>query len=149
MPRLPDGRVRWNYRESAPGRWQSLVMSAEELIRRFLQHVLPARFHRVRRFGWWHPSAKAKREHLQGLLAGPALGSTGEPDAEPSASDQEVDPFDELERAETFVEAHTLPAAKAPVAPPLCRRCNQPMMCVGRWHGGQQPVASASAPPAS
>ncbi|HOW67191.1 MAG TPA: transposase, partial [Verrucomicrobiota bacterium] len=107
VPRLPDGRVRWPYRESAQGRWRSLVLSAEELIRRFLQHVLPAGFHRVRRFGWWHPSAKAKREHLQGLLAGRSMESTDSPALAPSVPEEDADPFDELERAETFVEAHT------------------------------------------
>ncbi|HRY50572.1 MAG TPA: transposase [Candidatus Paceibacterota bacterium] len=149
VPRLPDGRVRWPYRESAPGRWQSLVMSTEELIRRFLQHVLPAGFHRVRRFGWWHPAARAKREHVQRLLAGAAPGSTGEPALEPLVPDEGADPFDELERAETFVEAHTLPAAKGPMPPPLCPRCDRPMVCVARWHGGQHPVESARAPPTS
>ena len=76
VPRLPDGRVRWNYRDSHTARWQSLVLEPDELLRRFLQHlpaepflfasplsdrraaqagVLPAGFHRVRRFGWLAP----------------------------------------------------------------------------------------------
>jgi hypothetical protein len=147
VPRLPDGRVQWNYRESPTGRWRSLVLSAEELIRRFLQHVLPRGFHRVRRFGWWHPSAKAKREHVQELLAGASLGLTGESGPLPSVPDEEADPFDEPEAAENLVEAQTLPAAKAPVPPPLCPQCHRPMVCVGHWHGGQIPVAPARAPP--
>ena len=55
--RQAGGRVRWRYRESTTGRWQHLDLEPDELIRRFLQHVLPARFHRVRRFGWLHPAA--------------------------------------------------------------------------------------------
>jgi hypothetical protein len=152
VPQLPDGRVRWNYRDSQTNRWQSLVLEPQELIRRFLQHVLPAGFHRVRRFGWLHPSAKAKRERIQGLLDDRAPGaetptlavldSESEPD--------EVDPFDELERAEGFVETQTFAPVKSPTPPPRCPRCGRPMRCVGRWRPGSRDSglgADARAPP--
>ena len=39
LPLLPDGRLRWAYRESATGRPQRLDLEPCELIRRFLQHA--------------------------------------------------------------------------------------------------------------
>jgi len=113
---------------------------------------LPAGFHRVRRFGWLHPSAKAKRERIQGLLDDRAPGaetanlavldSESEPD--------EVDPFDELERAEGFVETQTFAPVKSPTPPPQCPRCGRPMQCLARWrpaHRGSGLASGARAPP--
>ena len=51
LTRLPDGRVLWPYRDSQSRQWQSLALEETELIRRFLQHVLPSGYHRVRRLG--------------------------------------------------------------------------------------------------
>jgi len=59
LPLLPDGRVRWRYRQSTTGHWQHLDLEPFELIRRFLQHVLPSGFHRVRRARQAQPRARA------------------------------------------------------------------------------------------
>jgi hypothetical protein len=32
-----------------PGRWKTMTLTAHEFIRRFLMHVLPAGFHRIRK----------------------------------------------------------------------------------------------------
>ncbi|MCL5095990.1 MAG: transposase [Candidatus Omnitrophica bacterium] len=117
------------------------------MIRRFLQHVLPSGFHRVRRFGWLHPSAKAKREHIQALLADRKVESTGPVCMGPEGPDEEFDPFDSLEAAETFDEVQTLACVRATVLPPRCPRCNRPMQCIGHWHRGQLPVAPSRDPP--
>ena len=69
---LPDGRVRWPYRDSTTGAWPHLDLEPFELLRRFLQHVLPAGFHRVRRFGWLHPAGRAKLNRVRALLHRPA-----------------------------------------------------------------------------
>ena len=37
-------------------------------IARFLQHVLPKRFRRVRAYGWQSPAAKAKFQRIRALL---------------------------------------------------------------------------------
>ena len=42
---------------------------AEQFMRRYLQHVPPPGQHRVRYFGWMHPSAKARRLKVETLLA--------------------------------------------------------------------------------
>src|SRR5450631_2560781 len=49
-----DGGVsfRWkDYRIDGPGRWKTMTLGAPEFIRRFLLHVLPKGFHRIRHYG--------------------------------------------------------------------------------------------------
>ena len=49
-----DGQVafRWkDYREDGLARWKTMTLSAHEFIRRFLVHVLPKGFHRIRHYG--------------------------------------------------------------------------------------------------
>ena len=63
-----DTRVAFSYRESQTGEKRECVLSAEEFLRRFLQHVLPKRFRRVRTYGWQSPAAKARRSLVHALL---------------------------------------------------------------------------------
>jgi len=43
---------RWkDYREDGLARWKTMTLSAHEFIRRFLVHVLPKGFHRIRHYG--------------------------------------------------------------------------------------------------
>jgi hypothetical protein len=58
LPRLPDGHLRWTYRDSQTHQLASVDLEPFELIRRFLQHVLPAGYSRVRYFGWLSPAAR-------------------------------------------------------------------------------------------
>jgi len=49
-----DGGVafRWkDYRRDGPNRWQTMTLHPFEFIRRFLMHVLPKGFHRIRHYG--------------------------------------------------------------------------------------------------
>jgi hypothetical protein len=55
LPVQPNGRLRWRYRDSATRAWRHVDLEPFELLRRFLQHVLPRGFHRVRRVGWSQP----------------------------------------------------------------------------------------------
>ena len=48
-----------------------MTLSADEFLRRFLQHVLPRGFHKVRYYGIWHPSAAPLRARLTMALAAP------------------------------------------------------------------------------
>jgi hypothetical protein len=63
-----DGRVRFRYQNSKTLQWKTMELDAEEFIRRFLQHVLPARFHKIRYSGLWHPRRRAKLKLLMDLL---------------------------------------------------------------------------------
>src|SRR5262249_26539599 len=55
---LDDDTVRIHYRDRKTGRRRTCRLSGEEFMRRFLQHVLPHGFHKVRYFGLWHPSQR-------------------------------------------------------------------------------------------
>jgi len=66
----PDGlgRVTFTYRQSGRRRWRPMQVTAEEFIRRFLQHVLPRGFQKVRHFGFAHPRARIDHEWLAMLV---------------------------------------------------------------------------------
>ena len=50
------------------GTVQRATVSGMEFVRRFLQHVLPKGFQRVRHYGWLGAAAKAKRQRILALL---------------------------------------------------------------------------------
>ena len=51
--KLEDGKVTFRYRTSDTGKLKTCVLPAEEFIRRFLQHVLPKGFVKVRYYGFF------------------------------------------------------------------------------------------------
>ncbi len=64
-----DQAVTFRYTDTASQQRQECTLSADEFMRRYLQHVLPAGQHRVRYFGWLHPAARARRLIVETLLA--------------------------------------------------------------------------------
>ena len=71
---------RWkDYRTDGPGRWKTMTLSPHEFIRRFLMHVLPKGFHRIRHYGLFANGNRAENVALaRKLLAMPP--SVSEPD---------------------------------------------------------------------
>jgi hypothetical protein len=53
------------YQDSTDLKWKNLRLTGEELLRRYLQHVLPQRFHKVRYYGLWAPANRKKLHQLQ------------------------------------------------------------------------------------
>ena len=54
------GVVKWkDYRLEGPDRYKVMTLSVAEFIRRFLMHVLPKRFHRIRHYGLFANGARA------------------------------------------------------------------------------------------
>jgi hypothetical protein len=66
---LEDGKVTFRYQESDTRRWKTMTLTAEEFLRRYLQHVLPEGFHKVRYFGLWSPANRKKLKEVQQQLA--------------------------------------------------------------------------------
>jgi len=129
---LPEGQVRWDYRESKTGRPAAIQLDPQEWMRRFLQHVLPRNFARVRTFGWLHPAAKVRANRVRALLRqAPLLTPTEEQTWHPP-------PDPDLETA-------SQPATKN-AQPILCPRCQQAMRWVGAWSPGQ-PMLLPNRPP--
>jgi len=80
---LEDGHVRFSYRDSRAttgARRKTMTLAAPEFIRRFLLHVLPAGFHRIRYFGFLanrhRRDTLARCRHLLGVS--PASSPTAE-----------------------------------------------------------------------
>ena len=80
---LADGKVTFRWRDSAHHNEQKLMtLSLDEFLRRFLLHLLPKGFVRIRNFGFL---ANRRRSALLPLCFH-SLGSAQEPQAEPGAS---------------------------------------------------------------
>jgi len=82
-----------NYRAKGPARYTTMTLATGEFIRRFLIHVLPQGFHRIRHYGLFAGSAKADRIATARKLldmpvpsVSPKANSTGE------AADDTLDP---------------------------------------------------------
>ena len=73
-----DGLITFGYTESGSGVRKTCTLEAHEFLRRFLQHVLPRGFHKVRYFGWLHPRAGKRFLLVQSLLAVPLILSRRE-----------------------------------------------------------------------
>lgn len=124
VAQLPDGRLRWSYRQSSTGQLTSLALQPMEFLRRFLQHTLPKGFARVRTFGWLHPAAKVRLNRVRALLGqAPKLTSAEEHTWNPP-------PDPEWET--------TPPQPSTPTPQPvLCPHCQKAMRLVGSWHPGR------------
>lgn len=107
LERFEDGRVTFRYRDNRSGQITRCTVSASEFIERFLQHVLPRGFTKVRYYGLYAPSRHADLDHVRALRPAPPRMQAPAPTA-PSAP---------------------LPA-EAPLAIPSAERC--PVCRVGR-----------------
>jgi hypothetical protein len=61
---------RWkDYRQSGKMRRKTMTLSPDEFLRRFLLHVLPGGFHRIRHYGWLaNGNRKASLTRVRALL---------------------------------------------------------------------------------
>jgi hypothetical protein len=107
-----DGRgvtFRWkDYRAKGKTRYKAMTLSSEEFMRRFLLHVLPSGFHRIRHYGLLANGSRrlslAAAQRLLGVHA----------DATAAVADQSV--------------ANDEPDSKPPTL--ACRHCGRPMVIV-------------------
>ncbi|MEM7113212.1 MAG: transposase, partial [Chloroflexota bacterium] len=96
-----NNKVTFRYRQSDTGQWRICTLAAFEFLRRFLQHVLPKGFVKVRYYGIFAPSKRAQLAHCRQLLA--ALGST----------------------LPVLIDTNTTPSYH-----PICPTCGQPLHLV-------------------
>lgn len=64
---MQDGRVTFSYKPHKAG-WKTMTLPALQFLGRFLQHVLPTGFQKVRYYGFLHPSAKERFSALKQAL---------------------------------------------------------------------------------
>jgi hypothetical protein len=70
--KLQKGQVTFRYRDSTTRHWKTRTLPAEEFIRRFLQHVLPKGFQKVRYYGFFSAGQRPRLQQVRQLL-GPAI----------------------------------------------------------------------------
>src|SRR5262245_55128495 len=108
---------RWkDYRIDGPERWKTMTLQPHEFIRRFLLHVLPKGFHRIRRYGLFASGNRTANI----ARARELLGATP-PVVEP-----------EERKAVAPDEPRVLPCP--------CPRCGGPMMVIEVFDRGCQPT---------
>lgn len=76
---IEDGQVQFKYKDSRENAWKTMTLPAEEFIRRFLQHVLPQGFHKVRHYGILAPSNRALLHKAKEILPEPDPPAPSEP----------------------------------------------------------------------
>jgi Putative transposase/Transposase zinc-binding domain len=122
-----DGGVafRWkDYRLDGPDRWQTMTLHPHEFIRRFLLHVLPKGFHRIRHYGLFANGNRAANiARLRELLSVPPI-------------------VEEVEEEASSDDQRQLPCP--------CPRCGGRMIIIETFEPGCQPLdrPAASQPPA-
>ena len=76
-----------DYRRNGQARYRTMTLGAEEFIRRFLLHVLPKGFHRIRHYGLLaSANCKTNIARARGLMAAPM------PEVDPPAAHDTADP---------------------------------------------------------
>ena len=81
-----------DYRRDGQARYRTMTLAADEFIRRFLLHVLPKGFHRIRHYGLLaSPGCKANIARARELIAAPMPPADPPADARHSRSDATPD----------------------------------------------------------
>jgi hypothetical protein len=80
--KLADGKVTFRYTESSTGQTRICTLTAEEFIRRFLQHVLPKGFVKVRYYGLFSPGLRHRLHRARQLIGAQDTNEPEEPSQE-------------------------------------------------------------------
>jgi hypothetical protein len=80
LERFENGRVTFRYRDNRSGKIQHCTLHTFPFIARFLQHVLPAGFSKVRSYGVFSPSQKPLLDRVRAAL----LAASPDPAPEPA-----------------------------------------------------------------
>jgi hypothetical protein len=66
--KMEDGKVTFKYKNVNESKWKIMTVTAFEFIRRYLQHVLPQHFHKIRYYGFFAPAVRKKYHQLLNSL---------------------------------------------------------------------------------
>ncbi|MBW1669655.1 MAG: transposase [Deltaproteobacteria bacterium] len=66
--KVKDRDVFFKYKKPGSNRWRTMVLNVMEFMRRFLQHVLPSGFMKVRYYGFLSPGASVPLEKIKALI---------------------------------------------------------------------------------
>jgi hypothetical protein len=65
---MDDTHVTFRYKDHKTGQWRTERLEGVQFLRRFLFHVLPKGFHKVRYYGLWHPCKRDRQARARLLL---------------------------------------------------------------------------------
>jgi len=92
LVRADSDHVAFRYKDYRAGhrdRWKTMTLTAHEFIRRFMLHVLPKGFHRIRHYGLFANGSRAVNiERARQLLQVPAPAKAGADDEAAAKSDE-------------------------------------------------------------
>jgi hypothetical protein len=108
---LDEGKVSFRARDnSRPGHQRLVTITAPEFIRRFLLHVLPPRFVKIRHYGLMAPcNAKTKLEKARALISLQAPLANDEPKAQKLDTSKEAKTWQDMLQALTGLDLTTCP----------------------------------------
>ena len=135
--RLEDDRVHFRYKDYADaGVSKETSLEAVEFLRRYLMHVLPPGFHRIRYYGLFANRCRAANLERCRVLLGVEIP---ESDAA-TAGEEEAEPWEEQLQRLTGIEATRCPACKEGQLVYVERLVRQP-------HRSEVPEPAGRAPP--
>jgi hypothetical protein len=109
--KLANGQVTFRYRASDTGKLTTCTLSAEEFIRRFLQHILPKGFVKVRYYGFFSSACRQQLAAIRQQLDNPTTDQSSAVDG------TDADPKLDASRAEGATSSFIV----------LCPSCGQAM----------------------
>ena len=65
---MNESHVTIKYKDHKTDKWKTERLEGVQFLRRFLFHVLPKGFHKVRYYGLWHPCKKDRQARARLLL---------------------------------------------------------------------------------
>ena len=86
--KLEDGQVTFRYTASDTGKTRYCTVAAEEFIRRFLQHVLPKGFVKIRYYGFFSSGNRHRLRQARHLLGAQDIHQPGVPSQETAANSE-------------------------------------------------------------
>ena len=118
LRQFANGNVTFKYKDSATQQIKLCTVTAEEFIRRFLQHVLPPRFIKVRYYGLLSPRQRPRLQLARQLLT----ASANQP-AHPTGSSQSA-----IGNRQSPMSALSCPQCRGPLTPlgPIAPRGRAP-----------------------
>jgi hypothetical protein len=129
---MDNGNVRFSYKpRNKP--WTTMKLDAMSFMQRFLQHVLPKGFQKVRYFGFLHPSATTRFNTLKEQFQESTSETNNKSEADKNT-----------EHRETYANRHT------PEQPGVCPHCGKPLRYIGRFPrcpASEMPIQHQRGPP--
>jgi hypothetical protein len=124
---MDQTHVTFRWKDRTANTWRTERLEGVAFLRRFLQHVLPRGFHKVRYYGLWHSSKRSQSNRAWVLLTLEGLARTPEP---PSFADL----LQALRQGTQELDQPHATGAQEEGAMPRCPHCgSKQTRLLGEW----------------